>query len=336
MGEVSDHILAVVASAHKARQLQVNEFANASRITLILYDVLLNLDREKRLIWEEKFRASTLLYYILRYPVIAFQIFTLFIAPDLPHCDGLYKFTFTLSITCTRIALCMSFILRVYAVLPKGVFCNISTAFLTAVGMLSVALDIVQVTEVSCSQSSSPMWLVLTFITLICFDVISTVLMSWGILLIVRDQTQAGLRAISLKALKKWRIPTVILRSGILYYLIISGLQLGAVILYWLPQGVYSLVLNNYLTPLSTILVSRFLLDLREAMNYGREIETSGVQEMEFAQRSTMIESSIDLFPMRTCDQGRVVGDKRAHSGRFGLYQDFEFGTRILNESVHG
>jgi len=52
---------------------------------LLAYDILLNLGREKRLVWEESFRISTVLYYILRYPVIAFQVFTLFLAPDLPQ-----------------------------------------------------------------------------------------------------------------------------------------------------------------------------------------------------------------------------------------------------------
>lgn len=45
---------------------------------ILLYDILINLEREKRLVWDAKFRASSVLYYVLRYPVIAFQVFTIF------------------------------------------------------------------------------------------------------------------------------------------------------------------------------------------------------------------------------------------------------------------
>ncbi|KAF9262191.1 hypothetical protein L218DRAFT_451466 [Marasmius fiardii PR-910] len=85
MRELLDHVLATATSVHRARQTQVNQFANISRITLLLYDIIINIDREKRLVWDAKFRASTVLYYILRYPVIAFQFFTVFLSPTLPQ-----------------------------------------------------------------------------------------------------------------------------------------------------------------------------------------------------------------------------------------------------------
>ncbi len=42
---------------------------------LLAYDVLINLAREKRLVWDETFRPSSVLYYLTRYPVVAYQIF---------------------------------------------------------------------------------------------------------------------------------------------------------------------------------------------------------------------------------------------------------------------
>ncbi|KAI0342659.1 hypothetical protein BDW22DRAFT_131793 [Trametopsis cervina] len=78
MGEFIYGLLANAVLPHKLRQTQVNEFANVSRITILLYDILINLEREKRLVWDAKFRASSVLYYVLRYPVIAFQVFTIF------------------------------------------------------------------------------------------------------------------------------------------------------------------------------------------------------------------------------------------------------------------
>ncbi|KAK7450113.1 hypothetical protein VKT23_012995 [Stygiomarasmius scandens] len=169
-------------------------------------------------------------------------------------------------------------------------------------------------------------WLVLTFIVLICFDVMSTVLMSWGVFMIVRNQQ--GL-TVNLKTLSKWRIPVVILKSGIMYYLIITGLQLGAVILYWLPQGVYSLVLNNYLTPLSTILVSRFLLDLREAMSQGSD-QSSHTQEMQFAANSGA-DDSVTVRSFRIRSRGRMVTRKAGYQS--GLYRDFQFEAGTQNQA---
>ena len=47
-------------------------------VALLAYDVLINLAREKRLVWDEKFRPSSVLYYLTRYPVVAFQIFNVY------------------------------------------------------------------------------------------------------------------------------------------------------------------------------------------------------------------------------------------------------------------
>ena len=42
---------------------------------LLAYDLLLNISREADLIWRQKWRASTVIYFFLRYPVVAFQVF---------------------------------------------------------------------------------------------------------------------------------------------------------------------------------------------------------------------------------------------------------------------
>lgn len=103
--------------------------------------MLLNFSREKELIWTQQWRASTAIYFFLRYPVIAFQIFNVYISGystqqvsiqyyrqktsaensavrsaivqypliNVPmtaySCNALYKFTWALSIILTRIAI---------------------------------------------------------------------------------------------------------------------------------------------------------------------------------------------------------------------------------------
>lgn len=44
---------------------------------LLVYDILLNAAREKELIWTQRWRTSTVLYLLIRYPVMAFQIFSI-------------------------------------------------------------------------------------------------------------------------------------------------------------------------------------------------------------------------------------------------------------------
>jgi hypothetical protein len=48
---------------------------------MILYDILINISREKRLVWEAPFRISTLVYYMARYPPIAYEMFGVIYRP---------------------------------------------------------------------------------------------------------------------------------------------------------------------------------------------------------------------------------------------------------------
>ncbi|KAF5358751.1 hypothetical protein D9758_008593 [Tetrapyrgos nigripes] len=278
---------------------------------LLGYDILLNIDREKRLIWEEGFRVSTVLYYILRYPVIAFQIFTLLLGPNLAQLrsnvqihvhsfyysdedsdlrDGSSSLSFSIA----------SFIMRVYAILPKGIFCYLSTALLSAIGILSVALDV---------RSD---------------DLGNLPSRPWS-------------RTTTPKKMENTNDYTEVWDS-----LLPVSLQLGAVILYW---GVFSLVLNNYLTPISTILVSHFLLDLREAMHTtesgdGTAVKSTStyLQDMQFAAPSASVsgvdntthtssrassESQSWSRPERTVDQAQ-------QRNRFEPHREFQFDAGIM------
>ena len=64
-------------------------------------------------------------------------------------CDGLDKFAFMFSITLSRVAIAASFILRVYAVMERGIFTYVCIIFLSLVGMLSVGLDVVSTSRLS-------------------------------------------------------------------------------------------------------------------------------------------------------------------------------------------
>ncbi|RDX42037.1 hypothetical protein OH76DRAFT_1363513, partial [Lentinus brumalis] len=263
---------------------QINHYAAFSRLALLAYDVLISLAREKRLVWDETFRPSSVLYYLTRYPVVAYQIFNVVYTPTTPQvilprsCDALDKFTWFISLVLTRFAICASFILRVYAVMPHNILGVLLAVSLALIGVLIIALDIWQDVEASCTQASNPLYVdptVLTFLSLICFDVLTTAVLTWRM---ARMIDFGG----GLKSLNSQKITKLFVQSG--EFNTITGLQLGGVILYFLPQGVYSTVLNNYTLLLSSILVSHFLLNLRELVYDGdADVTTSAMQSMSFA-----------------------------------------------------
>ncbi|KAF9055619.1 hypothetical protein BJ165DRAFT_1427337 [Panaeolus papilionaceus] len=285
-------------SIHSLRQTQINTYATYSRITLYAYDILLNLDREQKLIWSDPLRPSSVLYYFVRYPVIAKQIFFLRSTPHMPqvgsnfidvfiylsrlassYCDALNRFTFTISIILTRVAIVMSFIMRVYAITERSVF---FMSFLSILGLLSTALDIVQVKELSCTQKSNPLAFVITFISLIVFDVMATLLLIWKLAGVVK--LYGGIRKLGSES-----VVGLMMRSGTLYFAVITGIQLGAVILYFLPQGLFSTVLNDYTLIVSSILISRFLLDMRSMSSAQTDIDSSQMTQLpplQFARRT--------------------------------------------------
>lgn len=55
-------------------------FAHCNLPALLAYDLLLSASREKHLVWDQKFRVSSVIYLFLRYPVIAFQVFNVCIS----------------------------------------------------------------------------------------------------------------------------------------------------------------------------------------------------------------------------------------------------------------
>ncbi|KAF8523468.1 hypothetical protein BU17DRAFT_85772 [Hysterangium stoloniferum] len=110
-----------VPSLFQAREIHLNVISSYSRIALCIWDILINLAREKELIWTEGFKASTLLYYMVRYPVFAKIIFQAVATPETPKydiplstaaysslaysCDIWSKLTFAMAILPARIAI---------------------------------------------------------------------------------------------------------------------------------------------------------------------------------------------------------------------------------------
>ncbi|KZT21129.1 hypothetical protein NEOLEDRAFT_1181902 [Neolentinus lepideus HHB14362 ss-1] len=322
------HPLVLAVSEHRARLSQVNRYGAYSRLALMFYDMVLNIGREKRLVWDTKFRASSVVYLCVRYPLIAFQVFQVCWTPSTPQTDSS---TWGIALIPTRIAICISFVLRVYAVTGGGKF---FAGILTLISLLIIGLDI---RRIMYRSSRYPMYVtlpitflpisplsvctpfshrspnlaipfislfihspppllfsrpasVLTFISLIVFDVLTTAVISWRLVRVIRNSG-------GISNLTGGSMVGLVMRSGVLYFNVMTTIQLGAVILYFhrdkmtptrrtdpatpgalisspltlltphpsptTSQGVYSNLLNNYTLLLSSVLTARFLLDLR-------------------------------------------------------------------------
>ncbi|KAJ4494574.1 hypothetical protein C8J55DRAFT_545637 [Lentinula edodes] len=243
--------------------IRIVNYASYAKTTVLAYEILINLGREVDLVWSANFRWSNVIYYMNRYPVVVFQVWELCYKTSTPqyvhflsisYCDALYQFFWYTSFIPTRAAITASFALRIYAIMDGRLF---FVVILSALGVAIVGLDVWQGVQSSCSQSSDKLATITTFISLACFDVLTTILVTVRMIKTIRWGGK-------LKGLESSRIATYILRSGVLYFGAVTVPQLIAIALYFDPQQGSSTILNNFMLVLSSIMVSRFLLDLRE------------------------------------------------------------------------
>ncbi|KAJ3894811.1 hypothetical protein GG344DRAFT_62630 [Lentinula edodes] len=239
---------------------RIVNYASYAKTTVLAYEILINLGREVDLVWSANFRWSNVIYYMNRYPVVVFQVWELCYKTSTPqyvhfisisYCDALYQFFWYTSFIPTRAAITASFALRIYAIMDGRLF---FVVILSALGVAIVGLDVWQGVQSSCSQSSDKLSTIATFISLACFDVLTTILVTVRMIKTIRWGGKS-------KGLESSHIAAYILRSGVLYFGAVTVPQLIAIALYF--QG-SSTILNNFMLVLSSIMVSRFLLDLRE------------------------------------------------------------------------
>ncbi|KAJ3781604.1 hypothetical protein GGU10DRAFT_390495 [Lentinula aff. detonsa] len=248
------------------RKQQIANYAAFAKLALLVYDIFINLDREVRLVWStsDRFRWSNAIYFTNRYPVVAYQIWSICYTPKTPHCDALYQFFWYFSFIPTRIAISASWILRVYAVVHHGLVFGL---ILSLLGLAIIALDILQGVQSTCTHntlSSETLSGVLTYIFLAAFDILATFLVTIRMIQAIR-------RCGGFRHLDKQNLSEYVLRSGILYFGVVTIPQLIAVVLYFAPQGLYSPILNNFLLISSSVMIARFLLGLREMNESRRE-----------------------------------------------------------------
>ncbi|KAE9410086.1 hypothetical protein BT96DRAFT_931551 [Gymnopus androsaceus JB14] len=312
--------LASAALQHKLIKVRINDYAAYAKLTLLMYEIVINLGREVKLVWSTSFRWSNVIYFMNRYPVVAFQLWSVCYTTSTPQpiqnlnlgtsCDALYQFFWYASFIPTRAAITASFALRVYAIMEGGL---VFVVILSVLGMAIVGLDIWQGVQSSCTESSNQLSTITTFVFLACFDVLSTVLVTIRMIKTIR--WSGGFRA-----LDSQHIAGYILRSAIALYF-----------------GLYSLVLNNLMLVLSSIMVARFLLDLRE-MNNGKVVVNNTIAASVSLSNTMPFEVAANPALSTSGDHRAKPRRRRGHHGfdDTSLFQDFADHENYTDSSSNG
>ncbi|KIK58839.1 hypothetical protein GYMLUDRAFT_262371 [Collybiopsis luxurians FD-317 M1] len=242
------------------RKQQIATYTAYSRLALLLYEIIINLDREVQLVWSTcgSFQWSNVIYLMNRYPLVAHLIWNVYNTPYMAKvCDTFYKMFFYLCILPTRIAITIVWIQCVYATYYNNLLCWV----ISILGLAAVGVDIYQGIASSCTHNTlltETLSGELVYITLTAFDLVAT-------LSVITKLIQTILKSGGFRILGRRSLLKNVFRSGILYFGAVTVPQLVAVVLYFAPPGMYSTIVNNFLLHLSSVMTARFLLGLREA-----------------------------------------------------------------------
>ncbi|KAJ3930121.1 MAG: hypothetical protein NXY57DRAFT_344185 [Lentinula lateritia] len=79
------------------RKQQIANYAAFAKLALLAYDITINMGRELRLVWStsDRFRWSNVIYFTNRYPVVAYQIWSVCYTPNIPQAS-VYKHSLTM------------------------------------------------------------------------------------------------------------------------------------------------------------------------------------------------------------------------------------------------
>ncbi|KAJ3889079.1 hypothetical protein GG344DRAFT_67395 [Lentinula edodes] len=235
-------------------------------VALLVYDITINMGREVRLVWStsDRFRWSNVIYFTNRYPVVAYQIWSVCYTPNIPQAS-VYKHSLTM------IALNL---INLYARSLQS--------------LVSISFKAFNPPVLTTRYLQKPSG-VMTYISLAVFDILATLLVTNRMIQAIRG---CGVLYFG------YGFPTVIhgTHSDIGMSRVVTIPQIIAVVLYFVgvplaPQGLYSPILNNFLLVLSSIMIARFLLGLREMNEFRRE---SIPDEASLDQATTL--STYDLF----------------------------------------
>jgi len=161
-------------------------------------------------------------------------------------------------ITLTRAAGITAFALRTYAIYEGNRFI---LATLLILGAAAFSFNMGQNVVISCSSNSAantPLWVGSANGSLTFLDILVTALTTYRLLSVARSGDGNWITR------KKDSLTNLILHQGLFYFFSVTLMQILVLILNFVKQSEGANILNPLSLPLSAMVVTRFLLDLRE------------------------------------------------------------------------
>jgi len=232
----------------------------------VLYEHLITLRKEVDLVWGHKLTGPNAIFYVNRYALLlwaAVNIVSLFPWDTPSRCEAVLLLKFVAQVLLLSLWAVFSG-LRVFAVSGR----HWPLALLTvALGLVPVALNIHSLTKTSyasvvalpvlghvcenISYITSDWGILLSIASTIASDVLVLIATWYNTYHIKRDARHANVNA---------TVVTLLLRDGTIYFLFLLVLNVIAILLDTQTAYVYILY---FTAPISSILISRFLLNLR-------------------------------------------------------------------------
>ncbi|KAI9063139.1 hypothetical protein FKP32DRAFT_1572420 [Trametes sanguinea] len=256
----------------------VEEYCDIAAFALIFYEYIITIDREIALIWNRKLTGATILFILNRY--LALLKYPIYIVGLQSVSDEVWALAvWAVNILAMLLELLPYFVwlsfstLRVYAISRQ----NWRLALLVAVpGCMPLASNIYLYTQGSTANYPLPIgcvwldtipvnidnrcashrrhWLLIaTRTSAILTDVLVLITTWW--------QTYS-LRRLAVQANMQVSLATLLVRDGTIYFLVLLAMNTFHIAFSLTGRFTYTITFEE---PLTTILISRFLLNLREA-----------------------------------------------------------------------
>ncbi|KIY67747.1 hypothetical protein CYLTODRAFT_396536 [Cylindrobasidium torrendii FP15055 ss-10] len=244
-----------VSPAAAAESAFIRMCVQSSSVALIWYDYYLTFPREVRYIWSQRVKLSTVFYFLCRYSMIVnvLYLFKLLNMLGTPAVQDKLFIAVDLASVLARASVIAIFTLRTYVVWGRH---WLILATLGLLGCICVVVDLLDMRGITYSNPEIPLLVakVLSYL-MVAFETLASTLTIWRAVQAIRETKHS-------QSLED-NLIFLILKQGILYFLVVVCLTTAAVVVNYIKEGFWQRLLSAFVLPVSAILAARFLLHLR-------------------------------------------------------------------------
>ncbi|OSD04337.1 hypothetical protein PYCCODRAFT_1466298 [Trametes coccinea BRFM310] len=233
-------------------QTVVEEHCDIAAFALIFYEYIITINREVAFIWNRKLTGATILFVLNRY--LALLKYPIYIVGL--HCKAINILAMLLELLPYFVWFSFS-TLRVYAISRQ----NWRMALLVAVpGCMPLASNVYLYTQSSTANYPLPIGCI--WLNSIPVNIDKSAIVTDVVVLIVTWWQTYSLRRLAAQTSMQVSLATLLVRDGTIYFLVLLVMNTCHIAFSLTGRFTYTITFEE---PLTTILISRFLLNLREA-----------------------------------------------------------------------